>query len=480
MQESEYQEIKGKIITGVFALTSRTIFLQIISFAATFILTILLSPSVFGIFYVVSAVISFMSYFSDIGFAAALVQKENEPERTEYVTAFTIQQMLVLILVGILFYISPYIGRFYKLDSDGIFLLKALLLSFFLSSLKTIPSIQLERKLDFKKLIIPQLFETSIFYVTAIILAYSGLGITSFAYAAIARGIIGLIVIYVINPWNIGIGVSLPALTHLLSYGVPFQLNSILALVKDDLMTIFLGKILPFNFIGYIGWAKKWAEAPLRIIMDSIIRVTFPAYSRLQTDKEILKKGIEKSVLFLSMFIFPITFIMVISIKPLISIIPKYSKWEPALFSYYLFCFSAIFAAFSSPIINALNAIGRIRTTLMIMIVWTVLTWILVPILTYFFGFNGVAMSAFIISFTGVIPIIIMNRIIKFEFFQNIWRQFIVSTAVSVLLFIFFQFTTNILTFLLSLLASIAIFMLIIWSIYRKELALYFPNLIRR
>jgi hypothetical protein len=37
-------------------------------------------------------------------------------------------------------------------------------------------------------------------------------------------------------------------------------MHSFLALVKDDLLTVFLGKVLPFAQVGYIDWAKKWAE----------------------------------------------------------------------------------------------------------------------------------------------------------------------------------------------------------------------------
>jgi len=48
-------------------------------FGATFILTVLISPDIFGVFYVVSAVIRhFLGYFSDVGLAAALIQKKEE------------------------------------------------------------------------------------------------------------------------------------------------------------------------------------------------------------------------------------------------------------------------------------------------------------------------------------------------------------------------------------------------------------------
>src|SRR3989338_4052261 len=124
MDEAKIAAFKNKIIKGTIALTARTFLLQAISFGATFILTILLSPSVFGVFFIVSAVINFLSYFSDIGLAAALVQKKVAPERMELVSVFTLQQTIVLMLSGIAFLLIPWLGNFYSLSFDGTFLLK--------------------------------------------------------------------------------------------------------------------------------------------------------------------------------------------------------------------------------------------------------------------------------------------------------------------------------------------------------------------
>ncbi len=86
MNEQDIQIIKKRSVAGIVALTSRTFILQVVAFAATFLLTIFLTPSVFGIFYVVSAIISFLGYFSDIGLAAALIQKKEELTREDLVT----------------------------------------------------------------------------------------------------------------------------------------------------------------------------------------------------------------------------------------------------------------------------------------------------------------------------------------------------------------------------------------------------------
>ncbi len=111
--------------------------------------------------------------------------------------------------------------------------------------------------------------------------------------------------------------------------------------------------------------------------MDSVIRVTFPAYSRLQEKPEELRKAIEKAIFFLSILIIPLLVGLSFLIKPLVHLIPQYLKWEPALTSFYLFAIASVFAAISTPLTNALNAIGRVKTTLKLMIMWTVLVWIL-------------------------------------------------------------------------------------------------------
>ena len=171
MNETDIDAIKKKSLTGIVALTSRTFILQLIAFLATFLLTIYLTPAVFGVFFVVSAIISFLSYFSDIGLAAALIQKHEDLTDTDLTTTFTIQQLLVIPIAISAYFLSDAVSRFYGLEREGAFLFQALVVSFFISSLKTIPSVILERSLRFHILIIPQIAETVGFYVTAVVCA---------------------------------------------------------------------------------------------------------------------------------------------------------------------------------------------------------------------------------------------------------------------------------------------------------------------
>jgi O-antigen/teichoic acid export membrane protein len=278
----------------------------------------------------------------------------------------------------------------------------------------------LERQLAFDKLVIPQIVETLGFYCVAVYLAWKGFGIESFTWAVLVRAVTGLVAIYIVKPWMPVLTISKESTKRLISFGLPYQLNSFMALLKDDLLTVFLGKVLPLSHVGYIGWAKKWAEVPLRLIMDSVIRVTFPAYSRLQHDKASLSKAIEKTIYGLALTIFPISTGLLFFIGPLIDVIPKYNKWEPALVSFYLFVFSSALAALSTPLINTLNAVGKIRTTLVYMVIWTSLTWILTAIFLRMFGFNGVALALLVITGTIYFVVRSVKQLSPFSFGSNV------------------------------------------------------------
>ena len=413
-------EIKRRTVVGVASLTSRTLILQIISLIGTFILTVILDPRAYGIFAVVAASINFLNYFSDIGLAAALVQKKSEPTRTDLVSTFTVQQLLVGFTVVITLLLSGSIANIYGLDAEGLWVLRALAIAFMLSSLKTIPSVLLERKLLFHKLILPQIVETLSFYTVAIILAIKGFGVASYAWAALVRGTTGTFVLYLTAPWMPGFGLNKVNIKNLMSFGIPYQANSFVALIKDDLLIVILGKTLGFETVGYFVWAKKWSDSTLRLFMDSIVRVTFPAFSRLQHDLSLLGRAIQKSLSFIALASFPVAIGMTLMIRPFIYTVPNYTKWEPALIMFYFLTFASVLASLSGPLFNALLALGRVKITFTLMIMWTVLTYIFVPIGVFLFGTNGLGVAMAVIGLSSFLPAYFLQKIVSFTLLSSV------------------------------------------------------------
>ncbi len=471
MQEIDVATIKKRSITGVFSLVTRTFFIQIISQVVTFLLTVYLSPTDYGVFFLVSTVIVFLTYFSDIGLAAALIQKKDEVTVDDLKTTFTIQQLLVVTMVIIGLALSPVIASLYDLNTPGVQLYQALVIAFFLSSLKTIPSILLERQLKFQKLVIPEIVETLVFNVLILILAINGFGITSFTYSVLARGFVGVVVLYFIAPWKIQIGISRQSASKLLSFGLPFQANSLLALIKDNLFFLYLGAVLPKPALGYIGVAQKWAYIPLRLIMDNLIRITFPSFSRLTDNPPYLAKAIEKTLFSTMVFIFPSLAGMVLLMPQFIEIFPKYEKWEPALLSLFFFAINAALSSITTPLTNALNAIGKIKMTLKLMIFWTGATWVLTPILIMFYDFNGVAIASALVSLSVFGVVYLVKKDIPFTLLPQFLPPFVATGVMSVFLyFIGNMLIVDFLTLFITIAMSGIVYMGTLYLIAAKQI----------
>lgn len=479
-KDEHYSAIKRRGIISTLSLFFQSGYSAVLGLVANLVVTILLSPAIFGMYITVMSIISILNYFSDIGLAASLVQKKDTSDE-DFVTTFTIQQILVVTLICLGFFGTQVVQSFYKLPQEGVYLYWALLISFFVSSLKTIPSIFLERKIAFQKIVFVQITESTVFYIAIILFAIMKFGLTSFTIAVLLRAVVGLILIYIVSPWTPTFGISKKSLHTLLSFGVPFQASSFLALFKDDLITLFLGKVVGFEGVGYIGWAKKWAEAPIRIIMDNITKVLFPVLSQLQHDKEKVRQLIEKIMFYQTALLTPAILGLAMEMDDVVHVIPKYAKWAPALPLLYIFCISAFFASFSSPLINLINSLGKAKIPFVFMLTWTIATWIFTPFLTHYLGYYGFPITVMIISLSSIFVVRKAQEFVPFRIFASIYKPFFSTIAMGIVMFfvkpIFFHtfygmmFTT---------LSGIATYLSVLYFVFKVNIIKEATSLIKK
>lgn len=409
---NDIQNFKKKTISGAISYTLRSLFLYGIGIGTSLVLGAYLTAAEFGIYGLVTQIVGLLQFFSDVGLGPALIQKKSEPTLKEYRTVFTVQQALTWVLFGVMLLIVQ-IGIFAdKLGTAGEWVLLALTISLPISSLKVISAIKLERKLDFQTLVIPSIIEQLVYNAVLLTLVLKGYGVVSYAWAVGLRAIVGVIAMFVIQPWRAGIAFDWKIIKKTLRVGVQFQASDFLAKVKDQIFYLVLGWWLPLTQFGYITWSKSWSQVPYMLTVQNVIAITFPTYSRLQNNTKLLTKAIEKSMYFISISIFPILVGMSVMIRPFTELVPQYEKWQPALFTFILFTLNIGWAAISTPLTNTMNAIGKVSWTLRLMIMWTSLTWLVTPISIVFFGFNGVAIATMIISLTSLIPVYLVKKLL--------------------------------------------------------------------
>lgn len=420
-------QLKQKSVQGAISYFGRTLILQAIGLISVFALSAFFSPEDFGIYGFVIQIIGILVFFSDIGLAAALIQKSKEPSEREYALVFTVQQILswLIVAISVVLVFSGVVAR--TTGDVGNWVLLSLAISFPLATLKTIPSVKLERKLLFNKLVIPQIAEQLIFHAVLLYFAWKGLGALSYAYAVVSRSIVGVIVMLYLVPWKPTFLLDKALVKSLLSYGALFQTNDLLARIKDQLFYAALGAYLPLQSYGFVQWAKTWSMYPYNLTVQNVMAITFPTFSRLQDRPDLLRKAIEVSLFFITLAIFPILVGMSVFVHPFVDLTPAYAKWEPALTSLVFFTASIGWSAISTPLTNTLNATGHITKTLKLMVLWTTLTWIATPIAVWIWGYTGVSIAAFVISCTSILSVWYAQSVIRFSFWNQVWRQLVAS-----------------------------------------------------
>lgn len=412
--------VKVRTVSGIATLISRSFLLQLVSTGGFLLLSIFLGRPEIGLFIAVNDLVSILGYFSDIGLAASLVQKQEKVTLADLRTTFTIQQTIVAALIVVTLVLSPWLGSYYHISGAGVWLLYSLLAAFFLASLKTIPSVILERQVKFEVIAAVEVVETLVFYTVAVLLAWRGGGVMSYAWAVILRGVVGTSLMYFMSPWKVGLQWSKASLKSLLSFGLPYQINTLLATVKDRFLNIILWRIIGADGVGIIGWAQTWSQKPLRFVMDNVTRVTFPSFSRLQNRPAELRAAIEKTLFFISALTFPLVAGIAIVSPTVVRVLPQYGKWEVAILPLVLYCFNSLWAAVSTPLTNTLNAMGKVKTNTWLMIMWTGLTWLLTPWLATKYGYLGVAYATAVIALSSVVPILIVRRLTKFSLVKSV------------------------------------------------------------
>lgn len=465
--------IRRRAIRGAFSLSFRRVALLGINvLTLNIFLAKILPVSTMGVFIIANSVLLFFTFFSDIGLAAALIRKK-DLKKDDLKTTFTIQEILAIIITILIWFLAPFLAGYYHIEEGGVWLIRALAFGFFLTSLKVIPSVLLERELKFGKLVWVEITEALVFNGLLIILSIQGLKIEAFTFATIARSISGVVLMYIISPWPVSIGFSKSAAKELTNFGIPYQLNSLLALLKDRLVPLVIAGIVGTTGVGFIGQGQRVAFLPLEV-MNIISRINFPVFARLQNDKESLKTALEYTLFATALFLYPMLF-GILAITPSLFEYLGIAKWGPAMPLVYLFSITAFWSTFSSPFTNFLNAIGKIGITLKLMIMWTVLEWGLAPFLTLKFGFIGMGLTSALISFTSIIPVIIIKRMTDIKILDNIWQPLVSAGLMSLAIFYLSKvISPELPTIFIMILCGILIYCGLVFLIAREKIMLSF------
>jgi PST family polysaccharide transporter len=393
-QQASTGELHARARRGIKLLLIRQVFVQIVTFAGGVVLARALGPAQFGLFVIATFWVTALALLGDFGLAASFIQRRAALTDRDLQVGFTLQQILTSIIVVAIFALAPWIVKVYpNAPPETVWLIRAMAFSLYLTTWRAISALQLERRLHYSRLAWIEVVESLSFQVIAVLLAVAGFGVWSLVAALMARGILGVVLVYLASPWRVRFAFDRKTAREIVRYGIPFQLLNITASLGVWISPIFVAHRIGPQAVGYLTWASSNGRKP-QLILDNVRRVAFPHISRIQENRAEIERVLARYLVGLLLCAGLWAAVLITAGPALVEWIYTV-KWTPAVPALMLYSLSFIAETIAWVFAVALNGVGLVGTTTRVMMIRTGIIVVLAIPLVLLVGYNGVAVAYF-------------------------------------------------------------------------------------
>lgn len=314
--------------------------IQIFQFIVLIILARLLSPQDFGIVGIATVVTGLITIINELGLSAAIIQRKNVSQ-LHLSTSFWANFMMSTILFIFVVSISSFVADFFQVDMVRPILILSST-GLIIGSLGIVHRALLEKNIDFKKITIVEVSATLVSGIISIFLAINGYGAWSIVLGSISNTIVSVLLLWKIVAWKPSLQFNFLHFKELFAFGGNIVGGNFLRYIAMNIDYLIVGKFFGTFSLGYYTLARNLTSFPVQNISWTIMRVAFPAFSKIQDDDENLRNGYLRVVKYVSLMTFPM-------LAGLFSVAPEFvsifygEKWIPMIILIQIFCVNSAF-----------------------------------------------------------------------------------------------------------------------------------------
>ncbi len=317
-EEHQYQDVKKKAARGMgwtylsFGL-AKALNLLTISILARFLV-----PENFGLVALATLTMDYLSVVNDLGLGAALVQRREKVEEASNI-AFTLNILAGVLLTLATFFIAPYAAEFFK-EPQVTIILRYLGLTFLLTAFGSVHNVLLQREMNFRKKIIPELGNTASKAIISISLAIAGFGVWALVIGQLVGTGVASLLLWIVMPWRPKPAWNTEIAKELFKYGFSIMGNNALSIWEDSFDYFIIGLLYTPAALGIYTLAYRLPQTLVLNVLWIMTAVLFPAFSSLQNQKEALKKSLLTIIRYVELLVTPLCLGMFIAADPIIRV----------------------------------------------------------------------------------------------------------------------------------------------------------------
>lgn len=340
---------------------------QIVTFIVGIVLARILGPSAYETIAMVTIITAILEVFVNGGFGNALIQKKNSDD-LDFSSVFYFNIGLCLILYALMFVLAPVISNFYGRD-ELTPIIWVVSLVIVISAVKNIQHAYVSRHMMFRKFFLSTLAGTVISGVVGIVMALLGCGVWALVAQVLLNPFIDTIVLWITVKWRPKKMFSWARLKTLISYGWKLLVSGLLDVITQKISSFVIAKQSSEDpNLAYYQKGETFPSVLTGSINASIDSVLLPALSAEQDKKTRVRAMTRRAIKTSSFFIMPLMAGLAVCAKPIILILLG-EAWLPCVPFVQIFCAVYAFYPIHTSNLNAIKAMGRSDTFLILEII---------------------------------------------------------------------------------------------------------------
>lgn len=393
------QELKGKVVSGVFWRFLERFLAQGIGFIVSIFLARMLSVDDYGSVALILIFVTIADVFLSSGFSIALIRKKQISE-ADLSSVFYLNLGIALVLYAAIFFSAPGIEIAFK--TEGLtWLLRIIALKLPFSALNTIQIAIATNQMRFKMFFFATLGGTIASAVVGITMAYNGMGAWSLVAQHLTNLVIDTLILSIFVRWRPHFVFSKKSIKEMAPFSIRNMGTDLSGQVFNYLNQFVVGLRYTTEDLGYMSKGQQLPNMLNVSIVSTINSVLFPAISRVSDNTEKVKKAVRKSVKTLSFILVPMMVGLAVVSQEL-TLFLYTAKWSGMVIYMQLMCLTVIFQSIGAFDITALKAIGKTRATLILEFINKPICLGL-TIVAMFYGVLPIAIAATVYSFVALI-----------------------------------------------------------------------------
>lgn len=328
---------------------------KLVALVVQIVLARLLAPEAFGVLAIMLVVFEVCNTLSQSGLGMALIQSRDAGD-LQCDTALWLSVGVAGALYLAVFLSAPLLAGFYGTSELAAYL-RVMALAVPLNAVNSVQRSLLQKNMDFKSLFKANMAAVCGAGALGVGLALAGAGVWALVVQSLAQAALACAVMLRHVPWRPRLRFDGASARALFSYGWKVMATGLLNTVYNGVSELILGKVCAPADLGLYSQGRKWPNAGIAVVTNSVQNVMFPAFAELQDRPEELARMVRRALAAGTLVVAPMGTFLAAAAGPLVELLLG-EAWLACVPVFQLASLSALFMILQLVNLRAYMALG--------------------------------------------------------------------------------------------------------------------------